>query len=266
LIDTHAHLTDPSLLEQLDHILARARSAGVAHILAIATDAASSHACVELAEKHACIGASVGIHPNYCHQARQGDWERVVQASLHPGVRAIGETGLDRYWKDCPWDLQVESLQRHLWLSRQRRLPIILHMRDCEQEMLGALEEDHRHGLIQGVMHSFTGSREAARRCLEMGLHISFAGMVTYKKSGALREVAKAIPSDRILVETDCPYLSPEPVRGHRPNEPALVVHTAQCLADARGQAFEQLAWQTSQNARRLFQFTTLGDLSGPID
>ena len=168
-------------------------------------------------------------------------------------VVALGETGLDRHWDDCPFEIQQANFERHWQLSRETKLPLIIHMRDCEQEMLIALGQQAASGPLRGVMHSFSGCTKTAQECLAHGLFISFAGMLTYKKSGELRETAKTIPLDRILVETDSPYLTPEPNRSRRPNEPAFVVHTAKCLAETLGLSIKELSDITTANAKRLF-------------
>jgi TatD DNase family protein len=254
LIDTHAHLDDRQFDECRDDVVRRAAEAGVAGIVCVGTTALSSAKAVQLAEQYRAISAAVGIQPNCCGDVAADDWDRIVELASRPDVVALGETGLDRYWDDTPFDVQQDYFDRHLRLSESRRQPVIIHMRDCEQDMLAMLRESRRRGPIHGVMHSFTGSATTADECLELGLYISFAGMVTYPKSQALREVAAGIPPDRILVETDSPYLSPQPVRGKRPNQPAWVVHTAACLAETREQQLEQFAAQTTANARRLFR------------
>lgn len=253
LIDTHAHLDQTEFDESRDEVVARAAAAGVEAIIAIGTTAASSRACVQLAARYPSVYAAVGIQPNYVAEASEGDWAEIERLAVAPRVVAIGETGLDRYWDYAPFALQQRYFAKHMDLARRLRLPFVIHMRDCEAEMIAALQEARRAGPLQGVMHSFTGDAAMAAECLALGLHISFAGMVTYKKSHALRECAAAIPSDRLLVETDAPYLSPEPVRSRRPNEPALVRHTAECLAAVRGVTLEKLAAETTANARRLF-------------
>lgn len=254
LYDTHAHLDQPDFDADRLAVLDRAASAGVSRVLAVGVTAASSESCVGLAHSHPQqIAAAVGIQPNYVHQAEPGDWDRVVQLSRDPAAVALGETGLDRYWDDAPFDLQQDYFDRHLRLSQQTGLPFVVHMRDCEQDILAMLREARGRGPLRGVMHSFTGPAEMAAECVELGLHISFAGMVTFKKSGELRDVAATVPLDRLLVETDSPYLSPEPVRKIRRNEPAHVRHTAMKLAEVRGEAFEQLAEATTANAVALF-------------
>ncbi len=252
LFDTHAHLDDPQFDADRDDVLARARAAGVETIIAVGTTADTSDLCVRLAEKYSQLRAAVGIQPNYGAQAVAGDWERIVALAGRPGVVAIGETGLDRYWDYTPFDVQQDYFDRHLRLSQQTGLPFIVHTRESDADVLGMLREAHARGPLRGVMHSFTGTAESAAECVALGLYVSFAGMVTFKKSEALRAMAAAIPADRILIETDSPYLAPHPLRGKR-NEPANVAHTAECLAAVRGVSPEDFAAQTTANARRLF-------------
>jgi TatD DNase family protein len=176
----------------------------------------------------------------------------VVKLIEEPGVVAIGETGLDRYWDFTPFAMQQDFFDRHLRLSQERGLPFIVHMRDSGDDILVMLREAQKRGPLSGVMHSFTGSRVMMDECVAMGLYISFAGMVTYKKSDELRAIAAAVPADRILVETDSPYLAPQPLRG-RPNEPANVVHTLAVLAEARGEDADTLGARIDENAARAF-------------
>ena len=252
-IDTHAHLADKSLANQLDGVLTRALQASVTKVICVAVDAETCAKAIAIAESKDAVWASVGIHPNYAHQESPTDWDRIVEMTDHPRVCALGETGLDRHWDDCPFDIQQANFERHWRLSRETNLPLIIHMRDCEAEMLEALEQQAKNVPLRGVMHSFSGTTETARRCLEFGLFVSFAGMLTYKKSEELRKTAKTIPLGRILVETDCPYLTPEPNRSRRPNEPSFVVHTAKCLAETIGISVKELAEITTDNANRLF-------------
>jgi TatD DNase family protein len=254
MIDTHAHLDDEQFDGMRAAVIRRAEDAGVVSIVAVGTTAASSRAVVELTSRFDRVYAAVGIQPNYCAQVARGDWDRVVRLAGENRVVALGETGLDRYWDFTPFDVQQDYFDRHLRFSQQRGLPCIVHMRDCERDILSMLREARARGPLRGVMHSFTGDAEMVSSCVDLGLHVSFAGMVTYKKSADLREVAKAVPSDKILIETDCPYLSPHPKRGHRPNEPALIVHTAACLAEVRGLDVHDFAAQVTANARRLFR------------
>lgn len=253
LFDTHAHLDDEQFTADRPAVIARAAAAGVTTILAVGTTADSSVQSAGLAAEYPGVFAAVGIQPNHAGQALPDDWDRIVRLAAAHKVVALGETGLDRYWDHTPFDVQQDYFDRHLRLSQQTQLPFIVHLRDCDEDMRQMLREARTRGPIRGVMHSFTGGVTLAAECVELGLYISFAGMVTYKKSAALREIAAGIPADRILVETDSPYLSPEPKRGQRPNEPALLVHTAECLAAARNESFDSFAAQTTENARRLF-------------
>jgi TatD DNase family protein len=253
LFDTHAHLDQPEFDDDRTDVLARARDAGVENIVAIGISADTSQVCTELAAQYDGVHAAVGMQPNYLAESRPGDWDRIVAMLEGPGIVAIGETGLDRYWDFTPFDIQQDYFDRHLRLSQERSLPFIVHMRDCDEEILVMLREARRRGPLAGVMHSFTGSQAMMEECVAIGLHISFAGMVTFKKSSELRAIATMVPSDRILIETDSPYLSPEPVRKIQRNEPAHVRHTAGCLAQVRGTSFDDFAALTTANAKRLF-------------
>jgi TatD DNase family protein len=254
LVDTHAHLVAEEFDADRDDVVARANTAGVESIIAIGTTATSSARCIDLATRHACVFAAVGMQPNYVHEAAPADWDEVVRLAKEPGVVALGETGLDRYWDYAPFDLQQDYFDRHLRLSQLTGLPFVVHMRDCEADILTMVREAAARGPLRGVMHSFTGTTETAAECVALGLYISFAGMVTYKKSADLRATAAAVPADRILIETDSPYLSPEPVRKIRRNEPAHLIHTARGLAEARGESLDQFAAQTTHNAKALFR------------
>lgn len=253
LIDTHAHLDDEQFQSDLPEVLQRARAAGLEGIVTIATTAPSSLASVSLAAAHPMLRATVGIQPNHVAQSGSTDWDEVVRLVERSGVVGIGETGLDRYWDYTPFPQQEDYFARHLELARRHNLPVVIHCREAEADVVRMLRADFdKHGPVKGVMHSFTSDAGTAEACLAMGLHISFAGMLTYKSAQNLRDVAKTIPLDRLLVETDSPYLAPVPVRGKR-NEPANVVHTAACLAQLKGVTADALAEQTTQNARALF-------------
>ena len=253
IIDTHAHLTDASLMADIEKFLELATAAGVRAMLSIGTTLDSSRGCVALAESFSAIRAAVGLHPNNCCRAAAGDWAAIRELCQHPRVAALGETGLDRHWDDCPWEVQVDYFRRHLALSRETELPVVIHTRECAEETLDILRQESKLGPLRGVMHSFTGPALVAEGCLELGLYISFAGMVTYKNAAEIREIARDIPAERILVETDSPYLTPHPLRGKRPNHPALVTHTLEQLAELRGVSKATLAEQTTRNAERLF-------------
>jgi TatD DNase family protein len=253
LIDTHAHLDDDRFRDDLPAVLSRAQSAGVTPILTIGTTAASSAAAVALAARHDCLYACVGIQPNHIAGEPAGAWEEIERLVAQPRVAAVGETGLDRYWDHTPFPLQEDYFARHLDLARRHHRPVVIHCRDAETDIMRLLRDAFdRHGPVRGVMHSFTGDAATALACLNMGLHLSFAGMLTYKNAQALRQVAATVPLDRLLVETDSPYLAPVPLRGQR-NEPANVVHTAACLAGVLGVAPAVVAAHTTRNARALF-------------
>ncbi len=257
-IDTHAHLADEALSFKTDEVLTSARQLHVDRILSVAVDYESSQSCLQLAKSPRPVGipmiwASVGIHPNHVHLAQDGDWDRIVALAENSQVVALGETGLDRHWDDCPFELQQNNFGKHWVASRELGLPVIVHMRDCEADMLSFLREQVRDGQLQGVMHSYAGSLAAAQEFVSMGLYISFSGILTYKKNHELRSVVRSLPIDRILVETDCPYLSPEPHRSVRPNQPSMVVHTARVVADAVGKSLDELSQITTENALRLF-------------
>jgi TatD DNase family protein len=254
LFDTHTHLDQEEFDDCRDAVVERATASGVERMIAVGTTASTSRKCIEIAAKYPSVYAAVGLQPNYIAQGPPEDWAAIEELSTAPRVVAIGETGLDRHWDYTPFEVQQEYFQRHIELARRRDLPFIVHMRDCDAEIVEALRLAAKRAPLRGVMHSFTGDAAMAAECVALGLHISFAGMVTYKKSQALRECAATIPDDRLLVETDCPYLSPEPVRSKRPNEPAYVRHTAERLADVRGVTLEELAAQTTANARALFR------------
>jgi TatD DNase family protein len=253
LFDTHAHLQDEQLEPILDRVIKNANDAGVKSIVCIGTTAETSQQSVEIAQRYAGVHAAVGYQPNYCHEADEPGWQLINQLAKHPAVVAIGETGLDKYWDYCPFETQRHWFVRHIALSIELGKPFVVHMRDCEVEIIDVLKETLPAEGHRGIMHSFSGSMETANASLDMGLHISFAGMVTFKKSADLREIAKRIPLERTLIETDSPYLSPHPKRGQRPNEPALIQHTAACLAEVHGISLDEFAAITTENARKVF-------------
>jgi TatD DNase family protein len=253
LFDTHSHIDQEEFDDDRDGLIERARDAGLSNIVAVGCTAEASARCVGLAEQYDLVHAAVGIQPNYCAEAATGDWDRIVELAGRPGVVAIGETGLDRHWDYTPFDVQQDYFDRHIRLARDRKMPFIVHMRDCDDDIMAMLRDAHRAGPLSGIMHSFTGDTAMASECVALGLHISFAGMVTFKKSQALRDTAATVPENRILIETDSPYLSPHPLRSKRPNEPSYIVHTSECLANVRGVTAEQFADQTAANARELF-------------
>jgi TatD DNase family protein len=256
LFDTHAHLDDDQFAADLPAVLERAKAARIIRVVTIATTAPSSAASIALAAHYPLIYASVGIQPNHVAEAAPDAWDQVLQLVNSGKVVAVGETGLDRHWDYTPFPQQEDFFARHLQLAREMNLPVVIHCREAEADVVRMLREEfNRHGSIRGVMHSFTGDWVTAEACIAMGLHISFAGMVTYKNAQKLRDVAARVPLDRLLVETDSPYLSPVPLRAKR-NEPAHLVHTAACLADVQQIDTAALAKQTTDNALRLFRLS----------
>jgi TatD DNase family protein len=256
LIDTHAHLDEQAFEHDLDAVLDRAAAQGIEAIISIGVTAASSQAAVRLAHKYPQAYAVVGIQPNYVASAGPDDFEQIVSLASDPRVVGIGETGLDRYWDYAPLDLQQDFFRRHIELSRAVGKPFVVHCREAEADVAALLTEESSRGPLRGVMHSYSGDLQTAQACLALGMHVSFAGMLTFKSNEALRDVAKAVPLDRLLVETDSPYLAPTPLRGKR-NEPGNVIHTARQLAELHGVSLEELARRTTENARRLFQLPT---------
>src|SRR5205823_2362544 len=213
LIDTHAHLDDERFAADRSAVIERAAAAGVSRVVVVATDAATSRVCVDLAAQYAPLFATVGIQPNHVAEAGPTDWDDVVRLVSAAKVVALGETGLDRYWDRAPFPQQEDYFARHLDLARQLGRGVVIHCREAEADVVRMLRDDFdRHGPVRGGMHSFTGDPATARACLDMGLYISFAGMLTYKNAQNLRDVAAQMPPDRVLVETDSPYLAPVPV------------------------------------------------------
>lgn len=257
LIDTHAHLDAEEFDQDRDDVIARALQSGVEAVICPGTTADSSLATLHLAEEHEALHAAVGIQPNYCAEAAPGDWERIVDLAGRSRVVAVGETGLDRHWDFTPIEVQQDYFDRHLQLAQEHGLPVIVHCREAEADVLAMLRQAAARGPLAGVMHAFSGDGSFAEACMDLGLSIGFAGAVTYtnRKFQPLRDAAAGVPDDRILVETDSPYLIPHPLRGHeKRNEPAHVILTARRLAELRGHSLEDFAAMTTTNARRLFR------------
>ena len=252
-IDTHCHLDEESFTQDCAETIQRAVDAGVKTMLAVGITLDSCRRVVELAERYSSVYAILGLHPNYVSAAQPGDWDQIVALMRSPKVVGVGETGLDKYWDYAPIELQRDYFDRHIELSRQLDLPFVVHCREAEPETLEVLRKHAATGPLRGLMHAFCGSAETAAACLEMGMHLSFGGMITFKKNDAQRELSATLPLDRLLVETDSPYLAPTPFRGKR-NEPAHVRLTAACLAETRGVSKEDVAAATTRNARLLFR------------
>lgn len=256
LIDTHCHLADSRLRGELDAILARAADAHIDAIVSVGAISSieTDRFTVEIAERHANIYAAVGVHP---HDARDCDATRLAELralARSPKVVAIGESGLDFHYMHSPAAAQEDALRRHLELASELGLPIVIHCRDAE-ERIAAIVREAGMPARGGVIHCFTGNAAAVHEFAALGFHISFSGIVTFKSARGLREAAPIVPDDRVMVETDAPYLAPEPYRGKR-NEPALVRRTLEVLAQIRGVDPEHLAEITSANARRLFRLS----------
>ena len=252
-IDTHCHLDEDAFTQDCAEVIQRAVDSGIIAMVAIGITLESCRRVIELTQRFPQVYATVGLHPNYVSAADPGDWNQIVELAKAPKVVGLGETGLDKYWDHSPLELQAEYFDRHIELSAQLGLPFVVHSRESEAEVVGQLQKHAARSSLNGVIHAFCGSAETAKACLELGMHLSFGGMVTFKKNEAQRQVAATIPADRILIETDSPYLAPTPFRGKR-NEPAHVRLTASCLAEIRGVSKEEIAAVTTANARRLFR------------
>jgi len=263
LIDTHAHLDHDQFDEDRQAVIERALEQGISHILTVGCDLESSSANVRLAEAHANVYAAVGIHP---HDAPQADESGIAQLTKlleqSEKIVAVGEIGLDFYRDRAPRDVQRLAFRRQIALARQVKKPIIVHDRDAHDEVLQILRKEGA-AEVGGVLHCFSGDAAMARACLDLGFYLSFPGTLTYPKNDAAREVVRAVPIDHLLVETDCPYLSPLPFRGKR-NEPAYVRQTAAMIAEIKGLTLEDVARITSRNAGKLFGIGEI-DQSGQI-
>jgi TatD DNase family protein len=253
LIDSHCHLDFPELAGELDQVLRRAQSAGVGLMVSISTRVQRFNELRVLTEAHDNVFCSVGTHPHNAAEEPDIMVEELVELARHPKVVAIGEAGLDYHYDHSPRDMQKKSFRTHIAAARETGLPLIIHARDADADIVRMVEEESEKGEFPFVLHCFTGGPDLARRGLALGGHISFSGVVTFKNAHALREIALAVPSDRILVETDAPYLAPEPLRG-KTNEPAFVVHTAARLAALRGVSEPDMARLTTDNFFRLFK------------
>jgi TatD DNase family protein len=252
LVDSHCHLDFPDFISELDAVIARARAAGIGRMVTISTRVKKHAQVLAIAEKFPDVFCSVGTHPHNAHEEMDVDAKALVSLSQHPKIVAIGEAGLDYHYDNSPRDTQEKSFRQHIAAARETGLPLVIHSRDCDADMARILAEETGKGTFPAVLHCFTGGRELAFKAMDLGLHISFTGILTFKRSDELRSLAKDLPADRILVETDAPYLAPLPYRGRR-NEPAYVVETAKVLADTRGVSHEAIAEQTTENFFRLF-------------
>ncbi len=252
LVDHHCHLDFPDFEATLDDVVARAHQAGVGTMVTISTHIRRFERLQRIIDRHPNVWASIGTHPHNADDEAGITTAEIVALSRHPKVVAIGEAGLDYYYQKSTAKNQADGFRAHIAAARQTGLPIEIHTRDADADTQAILIEEHAKGPFPAILHCYTGGRELALRAVDLGLYVSFTGVVSFKKSQALRDLACEIPLDRILVETDAPFLAPEPFRG-RTNEPAYVVHTAAALAKARGIPAEAFAKATTDNFFRLF-------------
>ncbi|HEY7662469.1 MAG TPA: TatD family hydrolase [Xanthobacteraceae bacterium] len=253
LVDSHCHLDFPELSGELDAVVARARAAEIGRIVTISTRVARHAEVLAIAERFPDVFCSVGTHPHYADEERGLGVDALIERTRHPKVVAIGEAGLDYHYHHGSREAQEQGLRNHIAAARTTGLPLVIHSREADAEMARMLEEETAKGAFPAVLHCFTGGPELAQRAIALGLFISFTGILTFKRSDELRAIAQSLPADRILVETDAPYLAPGRHRGKR-NEPAFLVETARVLAETRGVSPEEMARQTSENFFRLFR------------
>lgn len=252
LVDHHCHLDFPQLHDRLDDVLARARNANVGLMVTISTRIRQFDKLLSIVESSPEIYCSVGTHPHNADSELDIPVEEIVRLSAHPKCVAIGEAGLDYHYDKAPRDAQAEGFRNHIAAARETGLPLVIHARDADEDTASILEEEMAKGAFTAVLHCFTAGRDLAERGLALGLYVSFSGVLTFKNSQELRDIARDVPLDRLLVETDSPYLAPVPFRG-KLNEPAYVAHTAQVLAEVKGMTPESLAAQTTENFFRLY-------------
>lgn len=253
IIDTHAHLNDPKFQFDYEEVFARCMEADMKYIINVGSNVVNSEFAVKLAEKHDALWAAVGIHPQEADSVDTESLKAIESLLNHPKVVGIGETGFDYYYETATRENQWNAFVSHVELALKYDLPVIIHDRDAHGDTLKLIQEYKGRGL-KGVFHCYSGSAEMAKQVVNLGFYVSFAGPVTYKNAPNLKEAAKSVPLDRILVETDCPYLAPQPVRGKR-NEPHYVIHTAEEIASLREMDLEEFVEAANENAYRLFQF-----------
>lgn len=247
LVDHHCHLDFPQLAADRAGLIKRAHAAGVSTMLTISTRIRRFDEIVKITEEDDHIFCSVGTHPHQADEERGIPTAEIVKLSKHPKCVAIGEAGLDYFYKHGTPEAQAEGFRAHIAAARETGLPLEIHTRDADADTLAILLDEHAKGAFPFVLHCFTGGRELAMRAVDIGGYVSFSGVVSFKKSEALRDIVREVPLDRLLVETDAPFLAPEPYRG-KTNEPAYVAHTARALAEARGISFADLAKATTDN------------------
>jgi TatD DNase family protein len=251
-VDSHCHLDYHERDGDLDEVVARAGRAGVGTLVTICTKMENFETVCGIAERYPNVWCSLGIHPHEAGNEAVPTVDQLVALAKHPKVVGIGETGLDYFYERSPRDAQQDCLRVHIDAARETGLPLIVHARDADEDMIDILEEGYRQGPYPGLIHCFTSGPELAEKAIEIGFSISFSGIVTFKNAEDLRTVAKTVPMNRILIETDAPYLAPVPNRGKR-NEPAYVVHVAETLAQVREMDSTEIAATTTENFHRLF-------------
>jgi TatD DNase family protein len=252
LIDSHCHLEFPDLQREIDAVVTRAEAAGIARMVTISTRVRRHDTLLAITEHFAPVYCSVGTHPHHAAEESDVTLAELRERAARPKVVAIGEAGLDYYYDRSPRDVQERVFRTHIAAARESGLPLVIHTRDADADMIRILEDETGDRSFTAVLHCFSSGRELAERAIALGHYISFTGILTYKKSDELRAIAASLPADRIMVETDSPYLAPQSRRGKR-NEPAYVVETAQMLADTRGVSFDTIARETTDNFFRLF-------------
>ena len=253
LVDSHCHLDFPDYAGDVDGVVMRARAAGVGVCLSIGTELSRFAGVRAVAEKFPDVWCSVGVHPHEAEKETLSDAAPLLAETSHPKVVGIGETGLDYYYAHSPRAEQIANFRAHIAAARQSALPLIVHTRDADDDTIEVLEDEMGKGAFSGLIHCFTGTQRLADTALALGLYISVSGIATFKNSQALRDVIKTVPLERLLVETDAPFLAPVPHRG-KTNEPAFVVHTARMLAELKGIGEAELAAATTENFFRLFR------------
>ena len=257
IIDSHAHLDYPQFADELPQIIARAGDAGVERIISIGVKLSTADAPRKIAESYDNVWFSVGVHPHEAgREADACNLDAFLGLATHPKCVAIGEAGLDYFYDHAPRDLQAQSFRTQIKAARQLDLPIIVHARDADSDMADIIEDEMKKGAFRGVLHCFSSGAALAKRAVDVGFYVSFSGILTFNKSDELRAIAAEIPADRLLVETDAPFLAPMPHRG-KTNEPAYTAHTLARLADVRGQTIDNMAVQTYENTLRLFNRMT---------
>ena len=252
LVDSHCHLDFPDFAAELDAVVARARAAGIGRLVTISTRVRKHAQVLAIAEKFPDVFCSVGTHPHNAHEELDIDAMALVALAKHPKIVAIGEAGLDYHYDNSPRDAQMKGFRQHIAAARETGLPLVIHAREADADVTRILKEESGKGAFPAVLHCFTGGRDLAFAAVDLGHYVSFTGILTFKSSQGLRDIAAALPVERILVETDAPYLAPLPHRGRR-NEPAYVVETARVLAETRGVTPDEIARQTTENFFRLF-------------